>query len=173
MINDYSIAKDKSPSLAQTRLDEINRAAKKIGLFTDLNLKEIKTDNDVEDIKHYIKEISGKQAPFGLHTFGKSPEEKYIKTTAEAILSIESGLSKEEKEKRIVELEEKIIKSGRRELDSFIAALSGRYIPAGQGNDPIRNPDSLPTGKNFYSFDPTRIPSKSTYEMAQNWQKNS
>ena len=165
LINDYSIAKDKSPSLAQTRLDEINRAAKKIGLFTDLNLKEIKTDNDVEDIKHYIKEISGKQAPFGLHTFGKSPEEKYIKTTAEAILSIESGLSKEEKEKRIVELEEKIIKSGRRELDSFIAALSGRYIPAGQGNDPIRNPDSLPTGKNFYSFDPTRIPSKSTYEM--------
>ena len=56
--------KTKSPSLAQTRLDEINRAAKKIGLFTDLNLKEIKTDNDVEDIKHYIKEISGKQAPF-------------------------------------------------------------------------------------------------------------
>ena len=55
-------------------------------------------------------------------------------------------------------------KSGRRELDSFIAALRQIY-PCWSGNDPIRNPDSLPTGKNFYSFDPTRIPSKSTYEM--------
>jgi cobaltochelatase CobN len=165
LINDYNAAKEKSPSLAETKLDEMNKLAKKIGILSDLKLKEIKIAEEIEEIEHYIKDIAEKQTPFGLHTFGRVPDEKYIKTTAEAIVSIERDLSKEEKEKRIAELESRLIQSGQRELDSFIAALSGRYIPAGQGNDPIRNPDSLPTGKNFYSFDPTRIPSKSTYEM--------
>ncbi|MDP3049531.1 MAG: cobaltochelatase subunit CobN [Thermodesulfovibrionales bacterium] len=164
-INDYKVAKEKSPSLAQSKLDEINSLAKKIGIFTDLKLNEIKTSEEMEELGHYIKDISEKQTPFGLHTFGKAPDEKYRRSTAEAILSIEKGLSKEEMERRIADYEQRIVQSGKRELDSFVAALSGRYIPAGQGNDPIRNPDSLPTGKNFYSFDPTRIPSKGNYEI--------
>ena len=165
LINDYNTAKDKSLSLAQSRLEEINSLAKKIGILTDLKLKEIKTAEEIEELEHYIKDISEKQTPFGLHTFGKSPDEKYRRSTAEAVLSIEKNLTLEERQRRIADLEEKIVKGAQRELDSFIAALSGRYIPAGQGNDPIRNPNSLPTGKNFYSFDPTRIPSKSSYEM--------
>jgi len=165
IINDYNVAKDKSPSLAETKLNEINSLSEKMGILTDLKLKGIKTDEEIEELEHYIRDISEKQTPFGLHTFGKAPDEKYRKSTAEAILSIEKGLSDEERAKRIADYEQRIIQSGKRELDSFIAALSGKYIPAGQGNDPIRNPDSLPTGKNFYSFDPTKIPSKGTYEM--------
>ncbi|MFH1859551.1 MAG: cobaltochelatase subunit CobN [bacterium] len=165
LINDYLVAKEKSPLLAESKLEEINKLSIRMGILTDLGMKSINTDA-VGILEHYIKEIAEKQTPFGLHTFGKSPEEKYRKSTAEAILSIEKeGLSKEEKERRLAEMEEKMVRSGQRELDSFVAALSGKYIPAGQGNDPIRNPDSLPTGKNFYSFDPTRIPSKPTYEM--------
>jgi len=165
LISDYNVAKEKSPSMAESKKAEINALAKKTGILTDLKLKEIKTAEEIEEIEHYIKDISEKQTPFGLHTFGKSPEEKYRKGTAEAILSIEKGLSDEERTKRIADYEQRIIQSGKRELDSFVTALNGRYVPAGQGNDPIRNPDSLPTGKNFYSFDPTRIPSKSVYEM--------
>ncbi len=164
LINDYNSAKDKSLSLAQTRLEEINSLARKIGILTDLKLKEI-TNKEIEELDDYIKDISEKQTPFGLHTFGKAPDEKYRRTTAEAVLSIEKDLTLEERQRRIAELESRIIEGAQRELDSFIAALSGRYIPAGQGNDPIRNPDSLPTGKNFYSFDPTRVPAKGTYEM--------
>ncbi len=164
LISDYNAAKEKSLSLAEARLSEINRLAKKTGILTDLKLKEIKREDEIEELEHYIKDIAEKQTPFGLHTFGKSPEEKYRRSTAEAILSIEKGISEEERAKRIADYEQRIIQSGKRELDSFISALAGKYIPAGQGNDPIRNPDSLPTGKNFYSFDPTRIPTKSTYE---------
>ncbi|MEW6675695.1 MAG: cobaltochelatase subunit CobN [Nitrospirota bacterium] len=165
IINDYKVAKEKSSTLAESKLPEINNLATKMGLLTDLKLKEIKTENEIEEIEHYIKDIAEKHTPFGLHTFGKPPEEKYRKTTAEAVLSIEKDLNEEERKKRIAELEERILKSGQKELDSFIAALSGKYVPAGQGNDLIRNPDSLPTGKNFYSFDPTRIPTKGTYEI--------
>lgn len=168
IINDYNSAKEKSPSLAESKLAEINSLAKKTGILTDLGLKAeggSLNHEDVEDLEHYIKDISEKQTPFGLHTFGKLPEEKYVKTTSEAILSIEKDISNDEKKKKTAEIEQKIIQSAKRELDSFIAALDGRYIPAGQGNDPIRNPDSLPTGKNFYSFDLMRIPSKNTYEI--------
>ncbi|MDI6736039.1 MAG: cobaltochelatase subunit CobN, partial [bacterium] len=164
-IDDYLVANEKSPTLAESRLVEINKLAKRMGILTDLNLETIKSNDDVEMLEHYIKEIAEKQTPFGLHTFGKSPEERYRKSTAEAILSIEEGLSKEERERRLTEMEERILKSGPRELDSFIAGLAGRYIPAGPGHDPIRNPASLPTGKNFYSFDPSKIPSQATYEM--------
>lgn len=168
LISDYNVAKDKSLSLAESKIAEIYTLAKRIGLLTDLGLKtqgERLKAEDVEEMDDYIKDIMEKQTPFGLHTFGKSPDEKYRKTTAEAILSIEKGLSDQERKKKIADLEERIIQSGERELDSFVAALSGKYIPAGQGNDPIRNPNSLPTGKNFYSFDPMRIPDMSTYKM--------
>ncbi|MFZ5450335.1 MAG: cobaltochelatase subunit CobN [Thermodesulfobacteriota bacterium] len=165
LFSDYGVAKEKSPSLAGGKLKEINALAKKIGLLTDLKLTEIKTEEEVEEVEHYLKDIAEKQTPFGLHTLGKSPEEKYRKTTAEAILSIAKGLSKEERKAKLADLEDRIARSGPCELDAFTAALSGRYVPTAQGNDPIRNPNSLPTGKNFYAFDPTRIPSTGIYEM--------
>ncbi|MBU2262490.1 MAG: cobaltochelatase subunit CobN, partial [Proteobacteria bacterium] len=165
LMNDYAAAGQKSPALAETRLKEINTLSKKIGLLTDLKIEEIRTEAELEEVEHYLKEILEKQTPFGLHTFGRVPEEKFRRSTAEAIVAIEKGLSAEAAKEKRAEIEERIVRSAKRELDSFIDALSGRYIPAGRGNDPLRNPDSLPTGKNFYSFDPTRVPAKSTYEM--------
>jgi cobaltochelatase CobN len=164
LISDYNSAKEKSPQLAAAKLEDINRIAAKSGMVTDLKLKAIRTAGDVETLDDYIKEISENITPFGLHTFGKSPEANYRRSTAEAIISIEKGLTPAEREKRIAALEDAIERSGPRELESFVAALAGKYIPSGTGNDPIRNPDSLPTGKNFYSFDPARVPSPGTYE---------
>jgi cobaltochelatase CobN len=165
LLTDYQVAKEKSPSLAGGKLIAINELAKKQGLLTDLKITEIKTAAQVEEVQDYLDEIAEKQTPFGIHTFGKSPEEKYVKTTAEAILSIEKGLTDEQRKTRMAELADRIRRSGPREMDSFVRALSGQYVPAGQGNDPIRNPNSLPTGKNFYAFDPTRIPASGAYEM--------
>ncbi len=165
LIDEYYTAVQKSSTLAEMKLFEINSLAQKMGILTDFGIKEIKSADEVEELQHHIKSISEMLTPFGLHTFGKSPEEKYIKSTAEAILSIEKGLAESERTKRLTDYEERIRQSGERELDSFISALMGKYVPSGPGNDPIRNPDSLPTGKNFYSFDPTRIPSRKTFEL--------
>ncbi|HQB39529.1 MAG TPA: cobaltochelatase subunit CobN, partial [Deltaproteobacteria bacterium] len=179
LINDYNGAREKSPQLAAAKLDEINRIVVKNGMLTDLKLKSIASHDDAEQLEHYIKDIAETKTPFGLHTFGKSPEDKYIRSTAEAILSIEKGLSAAERAKRLAKLEDAIRRSGPREMDSFINALNGKYIPAGTGNDPIRNPESLPTGKNFYSFDPSRVPTPGTYatgvrlakELIENYRK--
>lgn len=163
LLNDYRIARSKSSTLAAAKLESIKALAQKTGLLKDLGIQEI-AGKDIESLDDYITDISEKQTPFGLHTFGKSPEDKYRKSTVEAILSIEKELTGVARGKRFADLEERIRISGPRELDSFMAALAGKYIPAGMGEDPIRNPDSLPTGKNFNSFDPTRVPVKSTYE---------
>jgi cobaltochelatase CobN len=42
------------------------------------------------------------------------------------------------------------------EIPRVLDGLSGRYVPPKVGNDPIRNPDALPTGNNFYSFEAMR-----------------
>ncbi len=54
-----------------------------------------------------------------------------------------------------------------REMENFIRALNGEYVPAGEGNDPLRNLAALPTGKNFYGFSPAKVPSKAAWEVGK------
>jgi len=164
LINDYEVAKTKNPSLANTKLKEINLLSKKIGILNDIGLKELKKDEDISMLADYLRETNEKLTPFGLHTFGKISK-KNVQILSKTIVSIEKGLSLKEKNQKIKEISSIINKSAKREMDSLIAALSGKYIPSGIGGDPIRNPDSLPTGKNFYAFDPTKIPSKAIYNI--------
>jgi cobaltochelatase CobN len=50
------------------------------------------------------------------------------------------------------------------EMTAFLDALEGKHIPSGYGGDPIRNPDSLPTGRNLFSFDPSKVPTRAAFE---------
>ncbi|HUZ27685.1 MAG TPA: cobaltochelatase subunit CobN, partial [Solirubrobacteraceae bacterium] len=54
------------------------------------------------------------------------------------------------------------------ELDSVLAALRGRHVPAGPSGSPTRGRlDVLPTGRNFYSVDPRALPSELSWEVGQ------
>jgi cobaltochelatase CobN len=53
------------------------------------------------------------------------------------------------------------------EMAALLAALDGRYIPTSYGGDPIKNPDALPTGRNLYGFDPSRVPTKAAWEAGK------
>jgi len=53
------------------------------------------------------------------------------------------------------------------EIPRTLDALEGKYIPPGPSNDPIRNPDVLPTGRNFYGFDPNIVPTKPAWEVGK------
>jgi len=53
------------------------------------------------------------------------------------------------------------------EMKHFLAALEGRYIPTSYGGDPIKNPDALPTGRNLYGFDPSRVPTQAAWEAGR------
>ncbi len=45
------------------------------------------------------------------------------------------------------------------ELKALLHALEGKYTPPSPGNDLVRNPDIVPTGRNMHSLDPYTIPS--------------
>ena len=53
------------------------------------------------------------------------------------------------------------------ELKNLLKALDGKYISTSTGGDPIRSPDILPTGRNMYGFDPSKVPTKAAYETGK------
>jgi magnesium chelatase subunit H len=44
------------------------------------------------------------------------------------------------------------------ELNGLMRGLSGGYIPPSPGNDVVRNPAVVPTGRNIHGLDPFRVP---------------
>ena len=50
------------------------------------------------------------------------------------------------------------------EISGFLAALDGKHVKASYGGDPVRNPESLPTGRNLYGFDPSRVPTRQAWD---------
>lgn len=53
------------------------------------------------------------------------------------------------------------------EIESFLRGLAGRYILPGPGNDPVRNPSALPTGRNLYALNPGEIPTRPAWEAGR------
>ena len=60
-----------------------------------------------------------------------------------------------------------IIASSPSEIKSLLDALDVKYITPSVGGDVLRSPDVLPTGKNFYSFDPRTIPTEEAYAIGR------
>jgi cobalamin biosynthesis Mg chelatase CobN len=91
----------------------------------------------------------------------------YIVETADAILAVDTRLSDAERKARAAELVASIDRSAGDELDALATGLAGGNVAAGPGNDPVRNPSALPTGRNLYGFDPARLPSLATWAMGR------
>ncbi|MGC4082309.1 MAG: cobaltochelatase subunit CobN [Vicinamibacterales bacterium] len=53
------------------------------------------------------------------------------------------------------------------EIDRVLDGLSAKFIETSYGGDPIRNPDTLPTGRNMYGFDPSRVPTPTAYDAGK------
>ena len=168
LINDIVVGREKGSFAREDMLRELATRSAELGLLTDLSIKlepeQLLSDAQVDDLEHHIKKIGEKLTPFGLHTFGVAPDPAMQERTAEAVLSLEPELDADTFARRKQELVQRIQQSARDELDALSAGLAGRMVPAGPGNDPVRNPDALPTGRNFYGFDPARLPTLGSYE---------
>ncbi len=54
------------------------------------------------------------------------------------------------------------------EVQHVLAALDGKYVPAGPAGSPTRGmAHILPTGRNFYAVDPRGLPSQSSWRVGQ------
>ncbi len=82
------------------------------------------------------------------------------RSNAEHYLQKEAGL-KASTMTRFWEFMQRILLActANREIEAMLEALDGRYIEPSPGNDLVRNPDIVPTGRNIHSLDPFSIPS--------------
>ncbi|AAB84857.1 magnesium chelatase subunit [Methanothermobacter thermautotrophicus str. Delta H] len=60
---------------------------------------------------------------------------------------------------------ELIRNSTRMEMSSLLNALAGGYVEPGLGKEPLMNPSALPTGRNFYTIDPSIVPTSAAYSL--------
>jgi len=166
LLDGYTVAAQKSDAAAEGLLQDINALATKVGVLKDLGLTVV-GPADVDPLEHYLKEIGEKQVPFGLHTFGVAPGEAQRRSTAEAVFPDDGESTAAEREQAITGFMELMVASAANELGALVNGLKGGYIAGGPGGDPIRRPDSLPTGRDLYGFDPSRIPAEGIYVQGQ------
>ena len=153
------MALDMDAALAGEKLKNVQKLIGKLGLDKDLGLKEL-SDDAIEEVEHYILELQEKLIPYGLHTFGISPDGDSLNDLTEAICVASPEIKKED-------MKERLKACGKAEIASLLKALNGEYIPPGEGNDPVRNPEAIPTGRNFYGFNVDKVPSKEAFILGK------
>jgi cobaltochelatase CobN len=159
MISNYNRAVSLGSRTAPGKLGKIEDLVTNMGLLNDLGITEF--DKGVlEEIEHYLLEIRENFMPYGMHTFGISPEGEALQDTIKAVSKRNSQANEEEVKTGLVD-------SGPREIDYLTKALKGGYVPSGEGNDPIRNVGAIPTGKNFFGFNPDKIPSQTAWDLGR------
>ena len=107
-----------------------------------------------------LEEIKGNLMPHGMHTFGRSPTRAETDEMSRAVMKFNPGVDSKD-------INDLLRRSGPREISALLAGLAGKYVEPGEGNDAIRNPASLPTGRNFYGFNPQKIPSPAAWQLGK------
>jgi len=167
LINDHSQNETKNPPLAEIYARQARDMAVKMGVAKDVGLDHGRpwTDEDLHGLETYLLDLKRQTIPFGLHAFGRTPAPDAIRSTVEAIVSVDRSQLPDRRTLFAGDMTARIEASGTRELDSLMLGLGGRFVPAGTGGEPIRNPDAYPTGANFYGIDPDKIPKPAAWDM--------
>ena len=168
-INDFDINLHKNPELSAAFAGQIRERVIALGIAKDLGLELPDAasidDATVHKIQDYLVELKGQNIPYGLHTFGRVPDDAARASTVEAIVGVDRSLLPNDAKVLAADMDARIIASGPRELGSLVRALQGGFVPVGSGGEPIRNPDSYATGKNFYGIDPEKVPKRASWEL--------
>ena len=115
-------------------------------------------DDDLlaHEIGHYLTKLQEKFMPYGLHVFGRNWSRQSLDLMLESMKK--GGLDDPA-------IAASLAASPRLEMQGLLAGLDGRYIAPGKGNDPLRSPESLPTGRNFHAVDGDILPTRIAYRL--------
>ena len=168
-ITDFGKRQNDNPELARAYSERIRTQLIALGIAKDLGLKLDKPGSVNDEVIHEVEEhlimLKGQNIPYGLHTFGKTPEKPLRDTTIDAIVSVDRSLLPNKAKVFAADMDQRIVSSGPRELDRLTRALRGGFVGTGGGGEPVRNPDAYPTGKNFYGIDPDKVPKPASWDM--------
>ena len=128
----------------------------------DVELSMIYDDENAMVIKSLIGEVSG--TTYSNETFSLEPDCQVvlIRRMSDNQMTVVEDLY------NAIGYADAIHESTDAELQSMINALDGKYITPALGDDPTRSPDEvLPTGKNFYAFNPNVVPTKESWDIGK------
>jgi cobaltochelatase CobN len=117
-------------------------------------------DDDLlaHEVGHYLTKLQEKFMPHGLHIFGRPWKQESIDLMLDSMKK--GGIEGPE-------IAGKLADSPRREMLALLAGLNGEYIEPGKGNDPLRSPEALPTGRNFHAVDGDILPTRLGYQLGE------
>lgn len=112
----------------------------------------------VHEVGHYLTQMQERFMPHGLHIFGQRWSDPAVRRM---MRSMDPG----QRPSAARKLEAALRSSPKKEMRALLAALSGRFVPPGPGNDPVRTPEVLPTGRNFHALDASVLPTRLGYRL--------
>ncbi len=138
-----------------------------LGLNADeVTLDEVSEELLVHEAGHYVTDMQERFMPLGLHVFGRDWSSEAIDT----MLASMGGDAERETELE-TELENEwrdlLTASPGHERDALLAVLDGRFVAPGPGNDPLRTPQVLPTGRNFHALSSDLIPTRVAWSLGR------
>lgn len=108
----------------------------------------------IEFVKHFLEQRSEVDGDLASRVLGE-----YL-VAPEALPSLNALLP------RVLDIDSRIEAS--REMESLLSGFDGRYIPAGPSGLITRGRDDvLPTGRNFYTLDPQRVPTRAAWDVGR------
>ncbi len=159
LFHKYENAKANGSETAAEYMNMMSKLVEETGIANDLSIEKL-DEEAMEQIHLFLHEIDTNALPYGLHTYGKAYDPEAAAETVRLIMNQNPQADPEQVRK---DLDASPVD----EMDNLIRALDGEYVPAGEGNDPLRNLAAIPTGRNFYGFSPARVPSKAAWEIGK------
>lgn len=124
----------------------------------EVDLDAVSEELLVHETGHYLTHMQERFMPLGLHVFGRDWSEEAVDT----MLASMAGDDDESPDWR-----RDLTDSPGAERDALLAGLRGGFIAPGQGNDPIRTPRVLPTGRNFHALSSDLVPTRVAWALGR------
>ncbi len=162
-----SSARIRAVTAIRERIEALNlRDELAISMADELSIRGIRFDEVddallVHETGHYLTKLQENYMPLGLHIFGVDWKSQAVDTMVASIV----GKEKRSQKHDVMRLD--LINSPEAERHSLFNALAGGYVEPGKGNDPIRTPEVLPTGRNFHALDGSLLPTRLGFALGK------
>lgn len=146
----------------RSRIDELNLRDELVAsMDEELKIRGIgfdQVDDEflLHEVGHYLTKLQEGFMPLGLHTFGRDWEAQAIETMLSSMADSDSIKP---------EWRTDLSRSPQLEMDALLNALNGGFVAPGKGNDPIKTPAALPTGRNFHALDGSLLPTPLGFKL--------
>ncbi|AKH67762.1 CobN/Magnesium Chelatase [Spongiibacter sp. IMCC21906] len=114
----------------------------------------------LHEVGHYLTNIQEDFMPLGLHVFGQNWTEAALDTMVNSMIDGNKNAPSDL-------WRQQLKASPKAEMDALLNGLNGGFVAPGKGNDPIRTPAALPTGRNFYALDGSLLPTQLAFTTGE------